>query len=56
MLVPGGMLFLYQDSVHFLWKNIFQVKWFFQVMATRYDTFQYTNDFTNSHMIIIKVF
>lgn len=56
MLVPGGMLFLQQDSIHFLWKNIFQVKWLLQGMAPRSDTFQHTNDFTDSHKIILSPF
>lgn len=56
MLVPGGMLFLQQDSIHFLWKNIFQVKWLLQGMAPWSDPFQHTNDFTDSHTIILSPF
>lgn len=33
MLGPGGMLFLQEDPGHFLWKNIWQAKWLFQVTA-----------------------
>lgn len=56
MLVPGGTLFLRQDSVRFLWKNILQVKWLFQAKGILTDTFQRANDFTNSHMSVIKAF